>query len=117
MSTVFLPEPISTIHRPQATTSLTLVSMPWAPLDSPYLALATLDAYVAANDPSRVTFQEHAYLDWYRLLQDEFGKPVARRIYANVAETGAYSGVGDFIFADYAFPQSPGASRGFPRHL
>ncbi len=82
-----------------AVRSLCLASMPWQPVDTPSLALGTLAAYVAGARPDRLISQEHLYLDWYRLLLDNFGDERAAGIYAAVAETGAYTQVGDLIFA------------------
>lgn len=103
---IISPTRISTAGRRPPTTSLALISMPWAPLDSPYLAVITLAACAHAAAPNREIYQEHLYLDWYRLLQDAYGPKTSRDLYSTVAEEGAYSGAGDFIFGRLTFPES-----------
>lgn len=83
---------------PSRLTPLVLVAMPWPPIYSPYLAISTLAACAKKARDDRPIEQHHLYLDWYATLLTEYGE-FTSDLYSMIAESGAYSGVGDFIFA------------------
>lgn len=66
---------------------------------SPTLGVATLAAYAEKRAPQRRVEQAYAYLRWLALLRERFGDE-ALAIYRYIAEVGAYSGIGDLVFAD-----------------
>ncbi len=98
-----------------AVTSVDLVAMPWPPIYAPYLALSTLSASTADAEPTRPVAEHHLYLDWYAALLDAMGE-ASEDMYAAVAESGAYSNVGDFIFATTLFPSTIDLCNEFSNH-
>lgn len=91
----------SLAHRSQlGLVPLALVAMPWPPIYSPYLAISTLAACAKKVAGARKIDQHHLYLDWYAALLQEYGD-FAAELYSLIAESGAYAGIGDFIFGGY----------------
>ncbi|HDH03620.1 MAG TPA: hypothetical protein ENH15_05185, partial [Actinobacteria bacterium] len=80
-------------------TAVHLVSMPWPPPYTPSLPLAQLAAVVRRADRKRTVAEHHLYLEWYEVLFTQYGDDGARSVYSNVADRGAYLGIGDYIFS------------------
>ena len=95
-----------TITRPTSNqygmTDLVLLSPPWPPYYSPSTAICALAAHAEAVDPTRIVRQEHSYLRWLRTLRDEFGPVIGTSLYSEIAEAGAYTGLGDLVFRSRA---------------
>ena len=60
--------------------------------------------------------QHHTYLDWYATLRVAYGSQ-AKQIYQAVAEVGAYTGLGDYLFAAAVFPESANFLPEYETHL
>src|SRR5688500_11491791 len=110
------PEPVRLRSRRRRRLRVLLVTMPWASLRSPSLALGTLTATVAALDEVAEVDTRYVNFTWAEHLHDITGGRVGVAEYSSIAES-YLGGIGEWIFAGALYDSPLWRFEEFRRHI
>lgn len=78
---------------------ITLVTMPWHPIDLPSLQIGLLHALVSRTRPQDAVREFHGSLRWAEFLLERSGGRLRPGDYVRVGSDSIFHGLGDWVFS------------------